>query len=119
MALYPYPRKPECPYLNESLVLLTTSDAFFAFNSPLCNMTVDFVACAARFANFSQHNSTYNYTKKPVGIFSDPERRPPLITYEGCKKLCGSGNQYYAWADVSSTITTWVLVMAIFIYFMR
>jgi hypothetical protein len=31
------------------------------------------------------------------------------ISYEGCRKLCGGGNDYYAWEVTSSTITTWVL----------
>ena len=31
------------------------------------------------------------------------------ITYEGCKVLCGSGSAYYPWAEISATITTWVL----------
>ena len=46
--------------------------------------------------------------------FSDRARQPPLTTYEGCKHFCGPGTQYYAWADISSTITTWVMVTARF-----
>ena len=41
-------------------------------------------------------------------MFSHNER-PKLITYEGCRELCGTGSQYYAWKDAAATITTWVL----------
>ena len=36
----------------------------------------------------------------PQYIFNGTTRidgQPPLITVGGCKKLCGSGTQYYAW----------------------
>lgn len=32
-----------------------------------------------------------------------------MITYQGCRNLCGSGVQYYPWANSSQTIATWVL----------
>lgn len=71
-------------------------------------MRPNFTACSDIFLGFSRHNSIYNFNGTPYGIFSDPSRKPPLITYEGCKHFCGPGTQYYAWADISSTITTWV-----------
>ena len=73
-------------------------------------MRPNFKYCADVFANFSKTNSTYNYTGNPRGIFSDPARKPPLITYQGCKDLCGSGSEYYDWASISTIITTWVMV---------
>ncbi|KAI4181566.1 MAG: hypothetical protein L6R41_006553 [Letrouitia leprolyta] len=45
-------------------------------------------------------------------IFNGTNRvgdQPPLITVEGCKKLCGAGTEYYPWKDAANTITTWVL----------
>lgn len=73
-------------------------------------MRPNFTACYDEFLAFSQHNTTYSFNGTPHGIFSDPSRKPPLITYEGCKHLCGPGTQYYTWADISSTITTWVMM---------
>lgn len=32
-----------------------------------------------------------------------------LVTLKGCRKICGTGNDYYDWKDSSATITTWVL----------
>lgn len=75
-------------------------------------MGPNFTHCSKVFNDFSSHNGTYNFTGKVYGIFSDPAKRPPLITYEGCKQLCGTGTAYYGWADMSPTITTWVMVMA-------
>lgn len=74
-------------------------------------MRPNFTACSDTFLEFSRHNSIYNFNGTPYGIFSDPSRKPPLITYEGCKHFCGPGTQYYAWADISSTITTWVMIV--------
>lgn len=33
----------------------------------------------------------------------------PIITLAGCRKICGTGSDYYDWKDSSATITTWVL----------
>ena len=58
---------------------------------------------------FTSHNYTnYSYYGPIRGILKNAHPRPPLITVQGCHDLCGSGSNYYAWTDVSSTITTWV-----------
>ncbi|KXL48574.1 hypothetical protein M433DRAFT_56739 [Acidomyces richmondensis BFW] len=38
-----------------------------------------------------------------------PRNRSTQISTYGCKKLCGTGPDYYGWDQASSTITTWVL----------
>ena len=73
-------------------------------------MSPNFTFCAEKFANFSATNSTYSFIGKSYDILLDPARRPSRITYEGCKALCGPGSEYYAWASISTIITTWVTV---------
>ena len=71
-------------------------------------MRPDFQACGNAFLNRSgSEYSQYVYNGSVRGIFQSA--RPPLITLEGCKELCGAGIQYYPWKDSSNTITTWVL----------
>ena len=76
-------------------------------------MSANFTECFRRFLNFSvnQHNSTFNFTKNTKEIFVNESSKPPIITYPGCVHFCGPGTQYYAWANISSTITTWVTLM--------
>ena len=95
-------------------ILLMQTQSLFACTSRLYTMVPNFTACKIKFYEFSSNNSTYNFTGKVHGILSDRARRPPLTTYEGCNHFCGTGTQYYAWADISSTITTWVMVTARF-----
>ena len=80
--------------------------------SRLYSMAPNFTDCGIKFNSFASNNSTYNFTGKVHGIFSERARQPPLITYGGCKHICGPGTQYYTWANISSTITTWVMMMA-------
>lgn len=101
--------KPALRQSNNTSAIMAALKEWFAFNS---TMKPNFTACGVRFSDFSKDNSTYNFSGTPLGIFSDPSRKPPLITYEGCKLFCGSGTQYYAWSDISSTITTWVMMIA-------
>ena len=69
-------------------------------------MGLNLTACGIEFTTGNYPNYTYNGTVR--GIWKNLEPKPPLITVQGCKKLCGEGSQYYPWVDVSSTITTWV-----------
>ena len=85
--------------------------ALCTFNARLTDMRPNFTLCAEVFANFSANNSTYNFTGKHYGILSNPTRIPSLITYKGCKALCGPGSEYYSWASISTIITTWVMVI--------
>jgi hypothetical protein len=31
-----------------------------------------------------------------------------VITYQGCRELCGAGANTYSWMDIANSITTWV-----------
>ncbi len=77
-------------------------------------MSTNFTECFQRFLSFSvnQHNSTFNFSGNTNEIYVNESSKPPIITYPGCVYFCGSGTQYYAWANISSTITTWVTLMA-------
>ena len=89
-------------------------------------MRPNFADCGKEFVAHSHDiYSQYLFNGTVQGIISaDP---PPLLTREGCKKLCGTGTQYYEWhvnehvrpgtwfadsikrKDAANTITTWVL----------
>ncbi len=60
--------------------------------------STDFVQCKAIF----QHCG--NDPK-----FAYVNNTPSRISTQGCRDLCGTGNDYYEWKDSSATITTWVL----------
>lgn len=78
-------------------------------------MRLNLAACGVEFVNgtypgnytYKYPNYAYNGTIR--GILEHVVPPPPLITVQGCRNLCGEGSDYYAWVDVSSTITTWVL----------
>ena len=100
--------KPELLYPNIAYVLRLLLKSHLTIYS----MRPNFSACASAYDKFSKNSSIYKFNNTPHGIFSDPGRKPSsLITYEGCKVLCGTGTQFYAWAAISSTITTWVMMM--------
>ncbi len=68
----------------------------------------NFMACGAEF--YKCHNTTcteYVYHGPVYGQLSKDLR--PIITNAGCKRLCGTGVEYYPWSIASATITTWVL----------
>ena len=67
---------------------------------------VNFTACAATYINNTALISKWGYDGPVIGIPKNPQSQ---TTYEGCKAVCGSGNDWYPWAQASSTITTWVL----------
>ena len=70
----------------------------------------NFRQCGDTFMNEGNGSfSEYIYTGAVYGIFEPTASRPKLITLEGCEVLCGTGPEYYPWADVSATISTWVL----------
>lgn len=73
-------------------------------------MVPDFIACAAVFANAPPGlYDNYTYTGPVRGILATAVNGPALVTVAGCRAVCGSGNEYYSWTTVSSTISTWVL----------
>ena len=61
-------------------------------------MRPNFEACGQEFL-------AHAWDRYPQYIFNGTNRvaasagnqQPPLITLEGCRKLCGAGTEYYAW----------------------
>ncbi|MCJ1346023.1 hypothetical protein MMC31_004234, partial [Peltigera leucophlebia] len=52
----------------------------------------------------------FRYNGPVVGPLSNIENsHRTMITLVGCRKICGTGSDYYEWKDSSATITTWVL----------
>ena len=79
-------------------------------------MRLNLTACGAEFVTGNYPDYVYNYPEYTYngprrGVLKHVEPPPPLITVQGCKKLCGEGSDYYSWVDVSSTITTWVRLL--------
>ena len=75
-------------------------------------------ACGQKFISGNSSNYTYNYPDYAYngtirGILRNVVPRPPLITVQGCRDLCGEGSNYYSLVDMSSTITTWVRFLSI------
>lgn len=74
-------------------------------------MRPNFTECALEF--FS-HSSTlyskyiFNVSTSGLGL-PDDSARSILMTWQGCRSLCGTGTDYYTWREASNTITTWVL----------
>jgi hypothetical protein len=60
-------------------------------------------ACQAAFNN-SPNKSQYGYNRTDTGLAGEQ----PVITYQGCRELCGSGADTYSWMDIANSITTWV-----------
>ena len=73
-------------------------------------MRPDFLLCKDQFfAHSHDIYKQYLYRGGVQGILADQDVRPDLITLEGCKKVCGTGVEYYSWEHSSSTILHWVL----------
>jgi hypothetical protein len=68
--------------------------------------SANFTACGLRYMNDPALIAQYNYSGPVKLIQPNPYTQ---ITYEGCKALCGDGNDWYPWSTTSSTITTWIL----------
>ncbi|KAH7074571.1 hypothetical protein BKA63DRAFT_316279 [Paraphoma chrysanthemicola] len=66
----------------------------------------NFTQCGQTYMSDPLLIARYNYSDRVRNIPANPLTQ---ITYEGCTTLCGSGNEYYPWAEISATITTWVL----------
>ncbi|KAL8964035.1 MAG: hypothetical protein Q9183_004758, partial [Haloplaca sp. 2 TL-2023] len=64
--------------------------------------------CIAIFLNNSTENKAHVYRGDKYGLFTS-KNTSTLISVNGCKTLCGAGNEYYAWRDSQATITTWIL----------
>lgn len=74
-------------------------------------MRPNFTECGLEFLS---HSSTlyskyiFNGSTSGIGL-PDDSARPILMTWQGCRQLCGTGTDYYTWREASNTITTWVL----------
>lgn len=86
-------------------VQLDVKPSFNYTRVAISNM-IDFDQCRKIFASNETLQKTWGYTGPIIGIDRSPTTQ---ITREGCIHLCGAGTNYYAWKDVSSTITTWLL----------
>lgn len=72
----------------------------------LLTMAPNFAECSNIFSHSDAYsNYTYNGTRR--GILHGTTDK--LITVDGCRRLCHTGNEYYPWKDSSATISTWVL----------
>ncbi|MCJ1271978.1 hypothetical protein MMC22_011884 [Lobaria immixta] len=76
----------------------------------------DFEKCFADFNKTQNENGTYDGNTSIIyqGLTylhynSTPSEQRFIVSTEGCRTLCGSGNQYYHWSQIATTITTWVL----------
>ena len=72
-------------------------------------MSPNFTACGSYYLNNTALFPQYAYHGAVKGLPGQTIARPPLITVDGCKSLCGSSSEYYPWKAISQTITTWVL----------
>lgn len=66
----------------------------------------NFTACAQLFSSDPVLQAKWAYDGPVQGI---TRNRSTQITLEGCKAVCGTGNDLYPWAQASATITTWIL----------
>ncbi|KAJ8108993.1 hypothetical protein OPT61_g7778 [Boeremia exigua] len=65
-----------------------------------------FDECGSRFREDAGLRSLWGWNGTIVGLDRDPNTQ---ISRQGCLHVCGHGTDYYPWADVSGTITTWIL----------
>ncbi|MCJ1469601.1 hypothetical protein MMC07_008236 [Pseudocyphellaria aurata] len=77
-------------------------------------MAPNFTECSIKFLNSSVPYYNYTYNGSVSGIFKSNalrifNNRSVLISVDGCRHLCHTGNDYYPWKDAAATITTWVL----------
>ncbi|CAD6566990.1 MAG: hypothetical protein ASARMPRED_000454 [Alectoria sarmentosa] len=110
------PRTPAVPPITS--ISSSSTPAPELFQRP---MRLNLAACRDKFVQGNWPNYTYihtNYTyTHPNYTWNGPIRgiyknlKPPvaLITLQACRDICGEGPDYYTWAQLSNTITTWVL----------
>lgn len=74
-------------------------------------MRPNFTECGLEFFSHSTTlYSKYIFNGSTSGIgLSDNSTSPILMTWQGCRQICGTGVEYYTWREASNTITTWVL----------
>jgi hypothetical protein len=89
-------------YLN----FLSESPPTYPKSSHFTMPAPNFTQCGLTYMSSPSLIARYNYSGRVRNIPANPLTQ---ITYEGCTALCGSGSAYYPWAEISATITTWVL----------
>ncbi|EMC96232.1 hypothetical protein BAUCODRAFT_69340 [Baudoinia panamericana UAMH 10762] len=67
----------------------------------------NFTECALRYSPLNESMQELYSWQGPVRLI--PKDPSTQITTAACKILCGTGSDYYTWAQASGTITTWVL----------
>jgi hypothetical protein len=76
-------------------------------------MVVDFNVCMQVFQTNATLRNQFLYTGGLQGIYNtlNSSKLPLLITYAGCRDVCGITPEYYSWEEASSTISNNVLPM--------
>ena len=77
-------------------------------------MRTNFTTCASTFLNTSNGLShTFDFTGAVREMLDEKINvhniTAKLITLEGCRSVCGNGNDYYGWDKAANTISTWIL----------
>lgn len=67
---------------------------------------VNFTECGERYMSNASLIEQYHYSGRVRLIPPNPNTQ---ITYHGCVALCGVESEYYPWAIISATLTTWIL----------
>lgn len=67
---------------------------------------ISFSECASTYRNNATLQSQWRWDGPIIGL---ERNHSTQISRAGCLHVCGPGNDYYLWADVSQTITTWIL----------
>lgn len=71
---------------------------------------VNITACGNYYMSNAPNNTTlvdqWGWRGHVIGLKNNPLTQ---VSRAGCDALCGTGNDYYDWAQASQTITTWIL----------
>lgn len=69
--------------------------------------TTNFTTCANTYIDTWPLYQNYSWTGGHVlGIQPNQTQQ---VSYEGCRALCGSGNDRYPWSETAQTLSTWLL----------
>lgn len=69
-------------------------------------MGPNFTKCAQLFLGNKSLSDQYGWKGRVWYVNANASTQ---ISLEGCLTLCGEGADYYPWAQIASTITTWIL----------
>lgn len=71
--------------------------------------SIDFLTSIVPYCNYTYNGTADGLFHENCTSLAGKPSRSSLISADGCRHLCGMGNDYYSWKDASATITTWVL----------